>query len=99
MAITFLEERKVQRRYILIFLLIILITVWVVWRGLFVKEQPVSPAGVLKPAKKVEIDFKILDNPTLQGLRPFEEIKTYGEEISGGEAIEKVGRENPFVPY
>ena len=99
MAITFLEERKVQRRYILIFLLIILITVWVVWRGLFVKEQPVSPAGVLKQAKKIELDFKILDNPILQELRLFEDIKTYGEEISGGEAIEKVGRENPFVPY
>ena len=100
MAITFLEERKVQRRYILIFLLVILITGWVVWRGLFVKEQPqVFPAGVLKQAKKVEIDFKIFENPILQGLQPFEEIKTYEEEISGGEAIEKVGRENPFVPY
>jgi len=99
MAITFLEERKVQRRYILIFLLVILITGWVVWRGLFTKEQPVSPAGVLKQVKKVEIDFKILENPILQELQPFEEIKTYEEEISGGEAIEKVGRENPFTPY
>lgn len=99
MAITFLEERKVQRRYILIFLLVILITGWVVWRGLFVKEQPVFPSGVLKPVKKVEIDFKIFENPILQELRLFEEIKTYEEEISGGEAIEKVGRANPFVPY
>ena len=100
MAITFLEERKVQRRYILIFLMIILITGWVIWRGLFVKEQQqVFPAGVLKQVKKVEIDFKIFENPILQGLQPFEEIKTYEEEISGGEAIEKVGRENPFVPY
>lgn len=99
MAITFLEERKVQRRYVLIFLLLILIAGWVVWRNLFVKEQPVSPAGVLKQAKKIELDFKILDNPILQELRLFEDIKTYGEEISGGEAIEKVGRENPFVPY
>ncbi len=99
MAITFLEERKVQRRYILIFLLVILITGWVVWRGLLVKEQPVFPSGVLKSVKKVEIDFKIFENPILQGLRPFEEIKTYEEEISGGEAIEKVGRANPFAPY
>ncbi len=100
MAITFLEERKVQRRYILIFLLVILITGWVVWRGLFVKEQQqVFPAGVLKQAKKVEIDFKIFENPILQGLEPFEEIKTYEEEISGGEVAGKVGRANPFVPY
>lgn len=100
MAITFLEERKVQRRYILIFLLVILITGWVVWRGLFVKEQQqVFPAGVLKQVKKVEIDFKILENPILQGLQPFEEIKTYEEEISGGEVTGKVGRENPFAPY
>ena len=100
MAITFLEERKVQRRYVLIFLLLILIAGWVVWRNLFVKEQQqVFPAGVLEQAKKIELDFKILDNPILQELWLFEEIKTYEEEISGGEAIEKVGRENPFVPY
>jgi len=99
MAITFLEERKVQRRYILIFLLIILITGWVVWRGASTKEQPVSPAGVLKPVKKVELDFKILENPILQELQLFEEIKTYEEEISEGVVTEKVGRENPFLPY
>ena len=80
-------------------LLLILIAGWVVWRNLFVKEQPVFPAGVLKQAKKIELDFKILDNPILQELRLFEDIKTYGEEVSGGAATEKVGRENPFVPY
>ena len=99
MAITFLEERKVQRRYLLIFLLVILITGWVVWQSLFTKEQLVFPSGVLKPVKKVEIDFKIFENPILQELRLFEEIKTYEEEISRGEAIEKVGRANPFAPY
>lgn len=99
MAITFLEERKIQRRYILIFLLLILITAGLVWRGLFIKEQPVLPVKVLKPAKKVELDFKVLENPLLRELQPFEEIKTYEEEVSEGAVIERVGRENPFLPY
>jgi len=93
MAITFLEERKIQKRLILILGIILLIIVLVIWRGFFVKEKPIWEAGeVLKPAKKIEINFEILESPILKGLEPFEEI----EPIEAG--IE-IGRENPFLLY
>ncbi len=100
MAITFLEERKIQKRFILILGIILLIIVLVIWQGFFVKEKPIREAGeVLKPAKKIEINFEILESPVLKGLQPFEEIKTYEEEISEGAVTEKIGRENPFLLY
>jgi len=105
MAITFLEERKIQKRFILILGIILLIIVLVIWQGFFVKEKPLwetgkwSPGEIVEPAKKVEIDFEILESPILKGLEPFEEIKTYEEEISEGVVTEKIGRENPFLPY
>ena len=92
MAITFLEERKIQKRFILILGTILLIIVLVIWRGFFVKEKPISPGEIVEPAKRVEIDFEILESPILKGLEPFEEI----EPIEAG--IE-IGRENPFLPY
>jgi len=98
-AITFLEKRKIQKRFILILGIILLIIVLIIWQGFFAKEKPVLPGEVLKPAKKVKIDFDILESPILKGLQPFEEIKTYEEEISEGVVTEKIGRENPFIPY
>jgi hypothetical protein len=98
MAITFLEKRKIQRRYIIIFAILILVTALVIWQGFFVKEKPVFLGEVTK-LKKVEIDFKILENPILKELQPFEEIEPFREVIVEGQIIEKIGRENPFVPY
>lgn len=92
MAITFLEERKIQKRFILILGIILLIIVLVVWQGFFVKEKPILPGEIGKPSKKVEIDFEILESPILKGLQSFEEIKPI-------EAGIKIGRENPFAPY
>ena len=92
MAITFLEKRKTQRRFILIFIVILLITVLVVWRGFFVKEEPVFPGEVFKPGKKVEIDFGVLESSILQEIQPFEEIEPIEEGI-------EISRENPFLPY
>jgi len=99
MAITFLEKRKIQKSFILILGIILLIIALVIWRGFFVKEKLVLPGEILKPSKKVEINFEILESPILKGLQPFEEIKTYEEEISEGVVTEKIGRENPFLPY
>ena len=99
MAITFLEKRKIQKSFILILGIILLIIALVIWRGFFVKEKLVLPGEILKPSKKVEINFEILESPILKGLQPFEEIKTYEEEISEGVVTEKIGRENPFMPY
>jgi len=99
MAITFLEKRKIQKSFILILGIILLIIALVIWRGFFVKEKLVLPGEILKPSKKVEINFEILESPILKGLQPFEEIKTYEEEISEGVVTEKIGRENPFLTY
>jgi len=98
MAITFLERRKLQRRYLIIFGLIILVTVLIFWRGFLVKEKPVFP-GEIPEMKRVNIDFKILENPILKELKPFEEIAPFKGVTVEEEIIEKVGRENPFMPY
>jgi hypothetical protein len=98
MAITFLEKRKIQRRYIIIFGIVLLVTILVIWRGFFVEKKPVFLGEVTK-TKKVELDFKILENPILKELQPFEEIEPFREVIVEEEIIEKIGRENPFVPY
>jgi hypothetical protein len=92
MAITLLEERRVQKRFILILVIILLIIVLVIWQGFFVEEKPVSPGEIVRPSKKIEIDFEILESPVVKGLEPFEEIGPI-------EAGIEIGRENPFVPY
>lgn len=92
MAITFLEKRKIQKYFILILGITLLIIALVIWQGFFVKEKLVLPGEILKPSKKVEIDFEILESPILKGLQPFEKIPPLGEEV-------EIGRENPFMPY
>jgi len=92
MAITFLEERKIQKYLVWILGIILLIISLVIWRGFFVKETPVLPEEIVKPSKKIEINFDILESSILKGLQPFEEIEPAGEEV-------EIGRENPFMPY
>jgi len=89
MAITFIEKAKRQRYLIFVFSLVILITAFILWRGYFTKaKSPEKP--ILKPSKKIEIDFEVLKNPILEEFQPIEKI----EEIKEG-----IGRENPFSPY
>ena len=99
MAIIFLEKRKAQKRLILIFIGIILITAIIVWwwgfrekKGLFVEE-------IIYPhQKEVEIDFNFLKSQSLKELQPFFEIKPLQiTPLAEGEIEE--GRENPFLPY
>jgi len=92
MAITFLEERKIQKRFIWIFGVIILISFLIIWQGFFTKEKTIPSGEISKPAKKIEIDFDIFKNSVFIALEPFEEIKAIGEKI-------EVGREDPFAPY
>ena len=92
MAITFVEERKKQKKLLIIFGFLIVITVVVLVQGLL-KRIPLSPmrGGEISPTfKKIEIDFTILENNNLKDLEPFEEIKPFED---------KIGRENPFLPY
>lgn len=89
MAITFLEKRKRLKSLIPVLVIVILITGLIIWRGFFVKEKPFLPE-IIKPAKKIEIDFQALKSPQLEELQPFEKTPPFEEEP---------GRENPFTPY
>ena len=92
MAITYIEQGKKQKKLIYVLIIVLLITGFVLWQG--VLKKPLSKIREIKgPAaefKKIEIDFKVLENPILKELQPFEGILPFGE---------KIGRENPFLPY
>jgi len=91
MAILFLEKTKKQKYLIIVFLVVILITALVIWRGFFIKEKP-SEKVISKPKREIQIDFETLKNPILENFEPVEKIIPLGPEI-------EIGRENPFLPY
>jgi hypothetical protein len=91
MAITFVEERRKLRYLFLVLVMVVLITIFVLWRGFFVKEKlPFLPPSPEVPIKKIVINFEILKHPILEELQPFEKIPPFEG---------KIGRENPFIPY
>jgi len=87
----FLEKTKKQKYLIIVFLVVILITALVIWRGFFIKEKP-SEKVISKPKREIQIDFETLKNPILENFEPVEKIIPLGPEI-------EIGRENPFLPY
>jgi len=91
MAILFLEKTKKQKYLIIVFLVVILITALVIWRGFFIKEKP-SEKVISKPKREIQIDFETLKNPILEEFQPIEKIIPLGPEI-------EIGRENPFISY
>ncbi len=101
MAIVFAQQKKIQRSLILIFVIVILITAIVIWQGFSKKEIEIPTEGVtIFPREEVKIDFEILKNPVLKELWSFPEIEPFKEIISAeGKPIQKVGRENPFLPF
>jgi len=91
MAIVFLQQRKIQRNLIIVFLLVSVVTVVVIWQGFFKKESQVLPEETfLLPKEEVKIDFEFFKNAQLQNLFPFAEIQPFEGET---------GRDNPFLPY
>ena len=100
MAIVFLQQKKLQKVLIFVLATLLIITVVVIWRGLFQKETSSAGEGIiLLPEKKVEIDFGVFDNPLLEKLQPFFQIEPLKERVPGVEESEEIGRENPFLPY
>jgi len=91
MAIVFLQQRKIQKSLILIFIAVIIITTVVIWQGFF-KEEITTPLPevILLPYREIRIDYKVFENPMLKNLEPFNKIQSLKE---------KSGRENPFLPY
>ncbi|MBU4299037.1 hypothetical protein KJ636_03280 [Patescibacteria group bacterium] len=88
MAITFQEKERKQRYWIFVFIIIIF-AVFFVFRSDISQKKTSLPLTTYKPPK-IEINFEVLKNPFLKELLPYEEIKPFQE---------KVGRENPFLPY
>lgn len=91
MAIIFTEKVKKQKYLILIFAVVILIIVFVLWKGYFTKEEPPEVGILPLPIKKIEINFEIFKNPLLEELQPIEKIIP--------ETGVEIGRDNPFLPY
>ena len=91
MAITFLEKRQRLQYLIPILVGALLVTLFVIWQGFFVKETiSIIIEPLMRPPKKIEINFPLLKDPIFQILQPFEKISPPEEGI---------GRENPFTPY
>lgn len=96
MAITFLQKRRLERYLILVFIVILLISVFILWRGFGIKEPSLPEEAPIRPQKEVKVNFEILESQFLKELELFEGIKPF-EETKLPE--EKVGRENPFLAY
>ena len=88
MAITFQRKIKKQRNLVFVLLILILITIFIVWRGQdLLKEIPFE--SPLTGFKKIKIDFGIFENLFFKELQPLEKIPVFEGEL---------GRENPFSP-
>ena len=91
MAITISKKKKKQKYLVLVFLAVAIVTVVVLWFGFFKKEKPAVAPSVSVPLREIKIDFEFLEGETLAGLQDFRKIISF--------ELEKVGRENPFLPY
>lgn len=90
MPVTFVQQKKRQKYLISIFLIVLVITFFVLWLGFFRKEKAPSPEISLPAPREVKIKFELLESSALENLQPFERISPLEEEA---------GRENPFLPY
>lgn len=92
MVINFTQEKKKQKYLIFILAGVIFLTLAVIWWNFFGKKEQVSvqPAEVVSAQPKIEIDWQTLKDAKLKEL-----------EIPPGisEFKDKIGRENPFIPY
>jgi hypothetical protein len=107
MAIKSIEDRKRQKTLLFVGLGIILVTVLVLYFG-FWQKTPVSEdqtglqtAGAAIPKtstateeklKKINLDFKFLNEKIIPLLKIHGDIPVKVDE-------NKVGRDNPFIPY
>jgi len=88
MAVTPLQKKKIQRFLILALLLVMFVTATVIWWGFF-RTSPTSEESALPPARKVEVDTRILQHPIFEELdEPRAKIQIPSE----------IGRDNPLLP-
>ncbi len=94
MAITFIQQKKRQRFMILILIGVFLLAIIFLWQIVWKSKSasvPLAPsAEISRMTKKIEINLDIFQNPAFQALGAFEELSL---------PKEKIGRDNPFMPY
>lgn len=90
MAITFIEERKKQKKLIWILIIVVFITLIIGWQGFLKKPSLQVIERPVLEFKQIKINFQVLEKPILEELQPFEKIKPFER---------TPGRENPFLSY
>lgn len=90
MAVPFLKIGKKQRYLLLILPLLVVGLIIILWLGFFKEEEAVSSLEEMRYKRAVTINFKMLEDPSLKELLPFEEVSPFDKER---------GRTNPFLPY
>jgi len=89
MAIIFQKQIKKQRNFILIFVILVLVIVFVLWRGFKIEESP-SEILISRMLQKIEINFEVFQNPLLRQMQLIDKIPAF-------EGV--LGRKNPFIPF
>ena len=88
---TFTQQKKRNQILVLFFFGVLLITSIVLWQGFFKKGAVVlEPLPAALAQKKIEIRFDVLKGKELEELQ----VKPASSPL-----LEKIGRENPFVPF
>lgn len=87
MAIVFKKQIKRQRNLVLIFLGLLAITAFIVWRGGQSIERSFS-SGLSIGFNEVKINFDLFENKFFKELQPMEKTPSFEGQS---------GRENPFL--
>lgn len=90
MPISFSEKGNRQKYLILFFIVIVLVTIFVLRKNIFKTAVSVSPTTEVFLPQNIEINFEVLKNPKLKELQLPEPEKPFEGQV---------GRENPFVSY
>lgn len=88
MPIIFEEETKRQKYLLFVFIILVLLTIFVLWEGYFAKRRQgeilieenfleieeglLVPEEPFDPVKKAEINFEVFDKPLFKKLKLFE---------------------------
>ena len=103
MPVNFIQAKKKQKYFILVFLLILVVMGLVLWLGYF-KEKKVTVVGRVPVPRTIDIDFEFLESQAFKDLRLFESISlpigiATSDYLPGSQGTPSSGRENPFLPY